>query len=97
MTRDAYPAPTLPIVKVPVPQTTAVKVRDLIASGHKRGVIVRSDDELVEAAEKLLPNGVTIEARSGHGVWRWKQEGVGYVQLVPELVPLATSTEPVQA
>lgn len=88
MTRDAYPAPNLPVVKVPVPQTTATKVRDLIASGHKRGVIVQADNDLVEKAEALLPEGVSIQARSGQGIWRWWQTGVGPVQLVPELVPL---------
>lgn len=100
MVTQKAPRPVLPQVHVEVPANTSGKVRDVLANGHRRGVIQRAALKDVARAEQLArPEGVYVRAKTGDGPWRWwHDEQEGCVRVIVSVKPTAAAKgKPIEA
>ena len=88
--------PVLRRITVPVPANTPVKVRDLLANGHRRGVLSAANSTARDRARTLAKRADddvvlgAVDMRAG--VWRWWSNVTDEaVRLIVEVAPVDAS------
>ena len=87
--------PELRRITVPVPANTPGRVRDLLADGHRRGVLAyatKQDRNRARTLASRVDDDVVVPAVAGRaGIWRWWSNVTDEaVRLIVEVAPVAT-------